>query len=572
MTEDIQNRTCSECRGSVESDEHFCGSCGASIEAQRTSARDTRVCPECDAVVDGRDAFCIESGRELAARGDRLLEPTDTVPRSRQSALVPEAPARTAHPDGLALGGPGQSLIVAALAAVVFSVGLRLTTLLLGLIDTSPELGSVDWLGLFLSLVSWLVPFFFVATVLAATKTARMSVLWMLPLISLACFAIAVGGLIIYLINLTLGSLSWLVWVFNISGMLAAFVPFGIAVAIAGHTALPRWGAVVYSAILATVTGVAAKWMASGWIQIDLNGLTFLEGDWIAALREYLFLTLMTFTLFGLFQLRWRVVATPAATGVTPRPQPVGVTGLVIAAATVVVLGVGAGLIAISQSDAYAEAAGEQCANYAWHDDDAYYEGYEEEGVDDGYDESSDWSADSTFPSGSDTTTPSTGPTVRPIRPVSAVATDERKSVNLRCTGERVSYDAIQLIDGDMNTGWGAGEINGTRQSVTVRFAERVRLSRVGLTPGFAKFGPRQDRGCASVEAFPLNRWVTSVRYTFDDGTSVLQDFQRRKDLQYVQVDVVTQSVEITILSTDRPPGADDDTVLSEAAFEGSPA
>lgn len=532
-------------------------------------AADGGRCPACGAPVEADEVFCGECGAGLSGRTSGSAA---TVTRPRRPVLVPHAPAGTLAPDGQAFGGPGQSFAVAALVAVVFSVALRSTTLLLGLIDTSPELGSVDWLGLFLSLVGWLVPFFFVAVALAATRTARMSMLWMLPLISLACFAIAVGGLILYLMNLTLGSLSWLVWIFNISGMLAAFVPFGIAIAIAGNTVLPRWVPIMCSVVFAVATGVVMRWLASSWIQIDLSGLTFVEGSWAAVLREYLFLTVMTFTLFGAFQLRWRTVATPSVTGAAPRPQSVGPTAFAIAAATVVLLGIGAGLIAVSQSDAYAEAARDQYANYAWADESGYVEADEDEGVDDSYDESSYSTDNSSYSADSDMTTPSTQPAIRSIRPVSAVATDERRSVNLRCTGELVSYDATQLIDGDMNTGWGAGENNGTGQSVTVRFAERVRLSRVGLTPGFAKFGPRQDRGCASVEAFPLNRWVTSVRYTFDDGTSVVQDFQRRKDLQYVQVDVVTQSVEITILSTDRPPGADDDTVLSEAAFEGSPA
>lgn len=161
-----------------------------------------------------------------------------------------------------------------------------------------------------------------------------------------------------------------------------------------------------------------------------------------------------------------------------------------------------------------------------------------------------------------------TGPS-RQLFPVSTTATASRRPVDLRCTGQRITYTADNLTDGDEQTGWGAGENDGTGQSATVRFGREVLLTRIGLTPGYTKIGPRSDQGCAPTLAWDFNRFVTSVRYTFDDGNSVVQQFGDFPELQYTDVNVVTSSVRITILGTSLPPGADDDTILSEAVFYG---
>lgn len=159
---------------------------------------------------------------------------------------------------------------------------------------------------------------------------------------------------------------------------------------------------------------------------------------------------------------------------------------------------------------------------------------------------------------------------VEALRPVAATATNQRSSVDLRCTGERVNYAPENLIDGNHDTGWGASSADGTGQSVTLTFAAPVRLTRIGLTPGYTRVGPRQDQGCAEVLAFPFNRVVTSVSYAFDDGSAITQTFERLAELQYQDVDVTTTTVRITVLGTDRGSGADDDTVISEAVFEGA--
>lgn len=158
-----------------------------------------------------------------------------------------------------------------------------------------------------------------------------------------------------------------------------------------------------------------------------------------------------------------------------------------------------------------------------------------------------------------------------PIQPVAATATAVRAGATL-CTGEAVDYDPARLIDGDPDTGWGAGADDGTGQSITVDLGGSFRLTEIGLSPGYLKVGPRRDTGCESVEAFPRNRYVPRVEYRFDDGTTAVHGFDQVATVQTLAVDVVTTAVTITILETVLPPSADDDTILSEATFAGIPA
>lgn len=156
-----------------------------------------------------------------------------------------------------------------------------------------------------------------------------------------------------------------------------------------------------------------------------------------------------------------------------------------------------------------------------------------------------------------------------PLRPTEVLASGGLPAATLRCTGETIDYGPERLIDGDLQTGWGvAGD--GTGRSVTMRFSGPVELTQVGMTPGYAKVGPRADFDCQDVGAFDLNRVVVRASYRFDDGSEVVQTFEQRPELQFVAVDVVTTSVTITLIETLLPSGADDDTVISEVAFEGS--
>lgn len=172
------------------------------------------------------------------------------------------------------------------------------------------------------------------------------------------------------------------------------------------------------------------------------------------------------------------------------------------------------------------------------------------------------------------TTVTTTTAAPQKLRVAGVTASNVRPAVDLRCAPyERATYGPELLFDSDDNTGWGASKTDGTGQSVLVRFDGPVLLTRMGVTAGYTKVGPRKDRGCADVSAFGFNRHVTSVEYAFDDGSTIVQYLDEVPGLQFIEAErpITTSTARITILSTVRPSGADDDTVISEAIFEGVP-
>ena len=169
------------------------------------------------------------------------------------------------------------------------------------------------------------------------------------------------------------------------------------------------------------------------------------------------------------------------------------------------------------------------------------------------------------------TAPPTTPPSViEQLSPSGIRAIAERQSSRQRCNNNEVnSYSAFNLIDGSDQTGWGAGANDGTGASATITFDAPVQLTQIGLTPGYTKVGPRAAQNCQAVSAWQFNRFVTAVEYRFDDGTTVTQSFTNDPVMQFIDVNVRTENVVLTILGTQRPPGADDDTILSEINFRG---
>lgn len=159
---------------------------------------------------------------------------------------------------------------------------------------------------------------------------------------------------------------------------------------------------------------------------------------------------------------------------------------------------------------------------------------------------------------------------VKAVTPIGVEASSTRESVDqLACTDEYMSYEVQQLIDGDDQLGWGVSAKDGAGQRATISFDGPVELTSVGLIPGYARLAPHSKADCRKASAFPLNRQIEEVRWTFDDGTSVQQRFELKAEMQRFPVEVTTGSVTLEILSTVRPSGADSDTIISEAAFEG---
>lgn len=144
------------------------------------------------------------------------------------------------------------------------------------------------------------------------------------------------------------------------------------------------------------------------------------------------------------------------------------------------------------------------------------------------------------------------------------------KLVPSDCSRQDINYSAGNLIDKDPKTAWFAeADGDGKGKSATITFPSAVHLTKVGLIPGFARQRPWSKQHCLVSDAFPENRNIVSVRYTFDNGQSVVQHFQPVSDIQTRPVNISTTKVIITILDTRRPPRADNDTLISDTYFAG---
>ena len=167
---------------------------------------------------------------------------------------------------------------------------------------------------------------------------------------------------------------------------------------------------------------------------------------------------------------------------------------------------------------------------------------------------------------------PTTLRQVGPLTPTSVSVSNTREMTpKLACTGGSISYVGDQLIDGT-DLGWGPDSTDGAGQFADFSFDTPVHLSTVGLTPGYLRQARRPSNRCQPSSSFPVNRFVDAVEWSFDDGSSVVQRFDQRPEMQLTPADVTTANVRMTILETTRPVGADDDTVISEANFTGSEA
>jgi hypothetical protein len=140
-----------------------------------------------------------------------------------------------------------------------------------------------------------------------------------------------------------------------------------------------------------------------------------------------------------------------------------------------------------------------------------------------------------------------------------AASTDAR-------TGAPVTFGAAHLTDGDTTTCWRVdGDASGS--AITVTFARPVTLTEVGLVNGYAKSYPGYD-------GYKLNRRVLSVRWVFDDGTSVDQQLTTDRRMQTVPVQAgETSHLRLEIVAVS-PPGSGplgkDFTAVSELDLIGS--
>jgi hypothetical protein len=147
--------------------------------------------------------------------------------------------------------------------------------------------------------------------------------------------------------------------------------------------------------------------------------------------------------------------------------------------------------------------------------------------------------------------------------PVTAVAAE---SVSAACTsapsvdaaGARVEYGAANTLDGDPTTAW---RCDGQAIGETLRLVlpAGTAVAEVGLIPGYAKTDP-----ASGVDRFTENNRITRVRWTFEDGTEVVQELDPAdRTVQRLRVPrTVSGAVVLEILAVER--GSRDRTAISE--------
>lgn len=101
--------------------------------------------------------------------------------------------------------------------------------------------------------------------------------------------------------------------------------------------------------------------------------------------------------------------------------------------------------------------------------------------------------------------------------PIGGASASCQAPSSVDAAGNEIAYPPTGTYDGDMTTAWRCNG-NGVGQTLTVTLPETVRIGEVGLVPGYAKTDPRNG-----VDRYAENNRLTRVRWTFSDGTSVVQ-------------------------------------------------
>jgi hypothetical protein len=158
------------------------------------------------------------------------------------------------------------------------------------------------------------------------------------------------------------------------------------------------------------------------------------------------------------------------------------------------------------------------------------------------------------------------------VAPTARVEAPAGAQPTMDLDGTLVGYVAAQLVDGMPETCWRVGG-DGSGTTITFTLRRPTTLTRVGLVNGYAK---RVPDGASLVDWYPLNRRVTSVEWSFDDGSTESQDLREVRRMQSMRVDpVTTRTVRLRILGV-TPPGAGalgrDYTAISEVLLTGTRA
>jgi hypothetical protein len=148
-----------------------------------------------------------------------------------------------------------------------------------------------------------------------------------------------------------------------------------------------------------------------------------------------------------------------------------------------------------------------------------------------------------------------------------AASASKTAKPNQDTQGNRVRYDAGNMLDGVPQTCWRMPG-DGTGQEITFTLPGQIELSEVGLINGYAKSAGRLDW-------YAGNRRILDVEWVFDDGTVVSQTLTETRDLQSMEITPVTTSTVVLRLVSVSKPGkgrsARNYTPISEVSLVGEP-
>jgi hypothetical protein len=139
--------------------------------------------------------------------------------------------------------------------------------------------------------------------------------------------------------------------------------------------------------------------------------------------------------------------------------------------------------------------------------------------------------------------------------------------------GNRVRYDASNLVDDAPDTCWRMPG-DGTGKTIVFRFDRPTELHEVALVNGYAKTARAGGR---TLDWYRGNRRVLAVSWELDDGTRVDQQLRQTRELQSAGVPrgAPTRTVRLTLLDVSEPgrgPSGRDYTAISEVSLVGVPA
>ena len=157
-------------------------------------------------------------------------------------------------------------------------------------------------------------------------------------------------------------------------------------------------------------------------------------------------------------------------------------------------------------------------------------------------------------------------PTAENLAASGTVTTDRTAEPGTDGAGQKVTYGAENLVDGDLKTAWRVAGF-GTGEAITIKLAAASKIQVVGLTNGYTKIDDTSGK-----DWYPDGRRILSVTWIFDNGTNVNQDLQDDdRNVQLLRIPAIqSQSVKLQINTTTTPGDFTDDYTSITEVFLGA--